>query len=172
MIAEYQGLLLGKELRKGAEGAIKSEADLLPFLTRSLEEARAWVGTVLKSRQAQLDAWILQKEQKQASIHYMDEWDIWHSLTIYQMLADGMSFDDVKKSFMTNAAIEIYTLIFEGEEWASAHGPIKLTPLEKALVQGKLDGLLEVMAKLEEGKAKSHEMLKAKSMLDDLKGMK
>jgi len=36
------------ELAKGASGAIKSTADLLPFLNQSFMKSRAWLGTLLK----------------------------------------------------------------------------------------------------------------------------
>lgn len=172
LIAEQQGSLLGRELMKGEKGQIKSEADLLPFLNKSFIESRAWVGTLLRMRQQQLDAWILAKQQQKASMHWMEKEDIWHSLTIYQMLADNMPIDEVKKSFMVESAIEIYTLVYEANEWDAAHDAFVLTPLERALIQGKLDKLLEVMAKAEAGKASLGDLIAAKSAIDDLKGVK
>jgi hypothetical protein len=168
MIAENQGRILGAELLKGSAGALKTEADLLPFLNRSSMESRAWVGALLRMRRGQLDNWITAKEQKPANMHYMEKDDVWHSLTVYQQLADGVSIEDVKKSWIVNAAIEIYTLPFEADEWEKAHGPIVLTSLEKALIQGKLDKILEVMAKAEVGKASTGDLLKAKSQIDNL----
>jgi hypothetical protein len=172
MIAENQGRILGAELLKGSAGALKTEADLLPFLNRSFLESRAWVGTLLRMRRAELDAWILVKQEKPASMHWMEKENIWNSLTVYQMLADKIPLDEVKKSFIVESAIEIYTLVYEAIEWEQAHGPIKLTGLEKALVQGKLDSILEVMARAEVGKASLPDLLKAKSAIDDLKGVK
>ncbi len=172
MIAENQGRILGAELLKGSAGAIKSEADLLPFLNSSFLESRAWVGTLLRMRQAQLDAWILAKQQKPASMHYMEKEDVWHSLTVYQMLVDKMPIDEVKKSFIVESAIEIYSLVYEAGEWESVHGPIDLTSLEKALVRGELDTILETMARAEVNKASIPELLKAKSAINDLKGVK
>jgi hypothetical protein len=169
MIAENQGRILGAELRKGSAGVLKSEADLLPFLNHSFMESRAWVGALLRQRRAQLDTWITAKEQKPARMHYMDKEAVWHSLTVYQQLVDGVSLADVKKSWIVNAAIEIYTLLFEADEWEKANGPIVLTTLEKALIQGKLDTILEVMAKAEVGHASSGDLLKARSHIDDLK---
>jgi hypothetical protein len=168
MIAENQGRILGAELLKGNAGAIKSEADLLPFLNRSFRESRAWVGTLLRERRDQLDKWITAKEQKPANMHYMEKDDIWHSLTVYQQLADGASVDDVKASWIANAATEIYTLVYEADEWDKANGPVALTSLEQALIHGKLDTILEVMAKAEVGKASTGDLLKAKSQMDDL----
>jgi hypothetical protein len=172
MLAEYQGALLGKELRQGSAGTLKTEADLLPFLNRSFLESRAWVGAILKYRTTELDNWILAKQQAAASMHWQKEEDVWHSRTVYQLLADGMSVEDVKKSYMVESAIEIYTLIYESDEWQKANGPVNLSPLEIALVQGKLDTLLKVMAKAEDKKAGTGDYLQAKSALDDLKKMK
>jgi hypothetical protein len=171
MIAEYQGAILGKELAKGATGSLKSQTDLLPFLNRSFLEARAWVGSLIKFRQSQLDNWILAKEQKPASMHWQEDDEIWHSKTVYQLLVDGMDVENVKKEFIVDSAIEIYTLIYESEEWQSKNGKIELTPLEKALLQGKLDTILEIMAKQENGKASVKDFFKAKSVLSDLKKM-
>ena len=141
-------------------------------MNRSFMESRAWVGSLLRVRRDQLDKWITAKEQKPASMHYMEKDDVWHSLTVYQLLVDGESVEDVKKSWIVNAAIEIYTLLFEADEWEKANGPIALTSLEKALIQGKLDTILEVMAKAEVRKASTGDLLKAKSQMDDLKKVK
>jgi hypothetical protein len=176
LIAESQGRLLGAELLKGADGALKSEADLAPFLNRSFTEARAWVGTLLRERRSELNAWILSKEQPAASIHWRKDpqwqWKLWNSPTIHQMLADGMKLEDVKKSSMVTSAIEIYTLVFEADEWDRTNQPFQLTELEKALLSHKLDKLLEVMAKAEDGNASLGDLLGAKSAIDDLKQAK
>jgi uncharacterized protein DUF4157/annexin-like protein len=172
LIAENQGRLLGAELRKGNKGQLKTEADLLPFLNQSFRESRAWVGTLLRARRNQLDAWVMSREQRPANIHYMEKVDIWPSLTLYQMLADGMPVDEVSKSFMAESATELYTLVFEADEWDAAHGPIQLTSLEKALLAGKLDTLLEIMAKAEVGKASLPDLMKASNAISDLKGVK
>jgi hypothetical protein len=169
MIAENQGRMLGAELLKGSAGALKSQADLEPFLNHSFRESRAWLGTLLRYRRDQLDRWIIAKEQQPANMHYMRKDDVWHSFTVYQQFVNGTSVADVKASWIVNAAIEIYTLLYEADEWEKANGPIVLTPLEKALIQGKLDSILEVMAKAEEGKASTGDLLKAKSQIDNLK---
>jgi hypothetical protein len=114
----------------------------------------------------------MSREQRPANIHYMEKVDIWPSLTLYQMLADGMPVDEVSKSFMAESATELYTLVFEADEWDAAHGPIQLTSLEKALLAGKLDTLLEIMAKAEVGKASLPDLMKASNAISDLKGVK
>ena len=144
LIAEEQGRLLGAELQKGSAGEIKGEADLLPFLNRSFLKARAWVGALLRLRKAELDAWILSKEQKPAKMHWgaLPEAQLWRSRTVYRMLAEGEPLANVKSSSLVFSQIEIYTLLFEADRWEAAHGAIYLTDLEKALVAGNLDAIL------------------------------
>ncbi|MEU4195416.1 DUF4157 domain-containing protein [Kribbella sp. NPDC026611] len=169
MIAENEGRMLGAELLKGSAGALKKKSDLKPFLNRSFRESRAWIGALLRYRRAALDKWITAKEQQPANMHYMEKDAVWHSFTVYQQLVNGASVADVKASWFVNAVIEIYTLLYEADEWEKVHGPIVLTSLEKALIQGKLDSILEVMAKAEVGKASTGDLLKAKSQIDNLK---
>ncbi|MES0490032.1 MAG: DUF4157 domain-containing protein [Leptospirales bacterium] len=147
MIAEEQGRLLGTELRKGKKGSIKKEADLLPFLDRSFREARAWVGSLLKLRKNELDNWITAIDQKRAVIHWNEnvKYEIWPE-TSYQKLAKGTTLDDVKKSSLVESQIEIYRLIFEAQNWEKANGKINITPLQKALVEGKLNSIFIAMA--------------------------
>ncbi len=145
LIAEEQGRLLGAELQKGPAGAIKGEADLIPFLNESFLESRAWVGALLRLRKAELDQWILAKEQRMAQMHWgaLGEKDLWRgSPTVFQMIASGKTMADVKSSFMVQSQIEIYTLLFEADLWEAANGPIALTDFEKALVAGDIDAIL------------------------------
>ncbi len=84
-----------------------------------------------------------------------------------EMLAAGKSLEEIKKSSFVQSQIEIYTLIYEADEWEKNVGPIEVTPLQKALVEGRLDKILAVMAK--GGKAGVSELAGAKSQLDELK---
>ena len=155
MIGEEQGRIMGAELLKGKEGAIQSEADLLPFLNRSFQESRAWVGALLRLKRGDLDDWITSKQQQAATFHWdkNDQHHIWPSLTPYQMLADGMPLDDVKKSSMVESQIGIYQLLYEADNWEANNGAIELSTMEKALMQGKLDDLLKVIALKSNGKS-------------------
>jgi hypothetical protein len=166
MIAEEQGRLLGAELLKGTSGAIRSEADLLPFLNSSFMESRAWVGSILRLRRAELDKWIVSKEQRLAVIHWdeNDKVKIWQSPTIYQMLAAGMPIDDIKKSELVDVQIQIYALLFEADIWESAHGPVKLTDLQKALIDGKLNSILKIFALSETARSKGEDFSLSKNL--------
>jgi len=175
LIAEEQGRILGSELRKGGSGAIKSEADLIPFLNQAFLEARAWVGALLRMRQTQLDDWILSEKQPLATIHWNPEeqFKLWPDETVTQMIESGKKLEEFKTSYMVTSQIEIYTLIYEADEWEKKNGAIGVTPLQKALVEGKLNALLKIMAKSEENvPINSSEKLDAYSNLQDLKKMK
>jgi len=149
LIAEEQGRLLGDELLKGSEGAIKSEADLVPFLNKSFLQARAWVGSLLKLRVSELDAHILSKKPK-GTLKYRQRGAkrkrIWKT-TIHQLLSKGLSIESVKKHSLVNSQIEIYTLIYEADQWAKKYGEIKLSPLEKRLAEGSLSKTMDLFAK-------------------------
>jgi hypothetical protein len=149
LIAEEQGRLLGIELLKGDEGLIKSEAELAIFLNHSFLEARAWVGSLLKLRESELDKHILSKKPigtlkyRQKGIKRKQIWET----TIYQLLLSGLSVDKVKKHSLVNAQIEIYTLIYEAEQWIKKYGEIKLSPLQKRLAEGSLNRTMDLFAK-------------------------
>jgi hypothetical protein len=150
LIAEEQGRLLGEELLKGPNGRIKDEASLLAFLNESFIQSRAWVGTLLSYRENEFNEWIGAEKQKRAPQHWnkMDREHLWASKTAYQMLADGMTIDAVKKSELINSQIEILALIEESKKY---NGTIKLTKLEKALLKGKLRRMLAYSTKTEPG---------------------
>ncbi len=163
LIAEEQGRLFGAELRKGSAGAIKTEADLVGFLNSSFREARAWVGKMLKLRETELDDFVLSVEQKPTPFHWRDDdkSQVWASPTLYQMLAGAMSKAEVRKTEFFDSLIEIYTLIYEADEWESAHAEIKLTQLQQTLVKGDLDPILKYLGEGE--KASSSEKAAAGS---------
>jgi len=99
-------------------------------------------------RKSELDRWILAKEQKKAVIHWneKDQQELWHSP---HRLPDARQWNKCKrcrKSELVGLQIEIYALLFEADLWEKANGPIKVTELEKALVEGKLNNMLAIFA--------------------------
>lgn len=163
LIAEEQGRMLGAELLKGEDGKLKSEADLLPFLNETFLKSRAWVGALLRIRREELEKWILSKKQPKAIEHWDEDrkfyaWNrkeagVWKPAeTIYEMLARGVSVEDVKKSQMVKSQIEIYSLLYEADKWEQTKGTIELTDLEKRLASGKLNNILSLFALMEEKK--------------------
>ncbi|HEV2772832.1 MAG TPA: M15 family metallopeptidase [Thermoleophilaceae bacterium] len=145
LIAEEAGRSLGTQLRAGSITKAKLQAKL----DEGFGEARAWVGTLLRPRQAKLDDWIVAKTQKMAKIWYgaQPEMDVWGSETIFTMLRAGASVEDVKRSQLAERIVDIYTLIYEADEWEKAHGKIDNGSLIPTMLSGALDGVFEKMAK-------------------------
>ncbi len=154
LISEEQGRQLGVELLKGESGALTNEASLLPFLNRSFQGARAWVGAVLRLRKAALEKWILSKEPIAAIEHWDEDkkFQPWDSLTIHQMLSSGKTMDEVQKSPIVEKQIEIYSLLYEADNWEKTNGPVGLTDLQERLAKGQLDKILSIFALMEEKK--------------------
>lgn len=146
MIAEEQGRILGEELLKGSAGKIKDEASLETFINESFTQARAWVGTLLNYRKDEFTNWTGATSQTRAAQHYnkRDRQYLWASKTAYQMFADGMTMDAVKKSELVQAQIEIAALMEEAKNYT---GNIKITKLEEALLKGKFKRILAFSAR-------------------------
>jgi hypothetical protein len=77
--------------------------------------------------------------------------------------------DEVKKSTMVDGMIEVYMLIFEAERWEKANGPIRLTDLERATVQGKADDIFRAIGKTLERKASIGDFIDALERVSDLR---
>jgi hypothetical protein len=145
MIAEEAGRILGTQLRAGAV----TKGNLQAKLDEGFAEARAWVGTLLRARQAELDAWIVAEVQKPANMWWgaLSPIKPWGDETIFGDLKAGTSLDDVKKSKFVDRIIDIYTLVFEADEWEAAHGPIDNGTFIPMILSGLLNGVFEKMAK-------------------------
>jgi hypothetical protein len=63
---------------------------------------------------------------------------VWPSITIPQLFAEGFNVDEVKDPLMVKSIIEIYTLLYEADKWEKRSGHIEITRLQEALVDGKL----------------------------------
>ncbi|MCJ7626534.1 MAG: hypothetical protein MUO76_23835, partial [Anaerolineaceae bacterium] len=145
MIAEEAGRILGTHLRTGSV----NKTNLQAKLNEGFGEARAWVGTLLRARQSELDAWIIAETQKQANMWWgaLPKMDIWGTETIYSNLKGGKSVDDVKKLELTQRIIDIYTLIYEADEWETAHGKIDNGQFSEMILNGSLNKAFAKMAK-------------------------
>jgi hypothetical protein len=145
MIAEEAGRILGTHLRAGSV----TKDNLQAKLDESFGEARAWVGTLLRARQAELDTWILAEVQKPANMWWGALAPIkpWGDETIFGDLKSGTSLDDVKKSKFVDRITDIYALIFEADEWEAAHGNIDNGTFIPMILSGLLNGIFEKMAK-------------------------
>jgi len=144
LIAEEQGRLLGRRLRAGS---LTSEADLVRMMDRDFREARAWVGALLKLRQNELDALIQAAESPKANIWWgqnskypPDVVPPWGRRSLSQRFGGGATLEEVIKSPQVEHLVQVYTLIYETDEWAERTGrAVNLTPVMQATVAGRYD---------------------------------
>jgi hypothetical protein len=144
LIAEEAGRILGTQLRAGALTADNLQAKL----NEGFAEARAWVGSLLKMRQATFDAWILSEDPQKANVSNV--WwgaepalNVWGDATIFTLLQAGQTIEDVQKAELTQRIIGIYTLIYECVEWEKTHGPIKNSRFIQNLAQGQFNAIIQ-----------------------------
>ena len=64
LIAEEAGRILGVKLRFGT----LTKTNLVATLDDAFNEARAWVGSLLRVRRGELERWILEKTQRRANM--------------------------------------------------------------------------------------------------------
>jgi hypothetical protein len=145
LIAEEAGRILGVKLRFGT----LTKANLVTTLDDAFNEARAWVGSLLRVRRGELERWILEKTQRRANMWWgaMAPMDIWGPDTIFSMLKRGKSVDEVKASSLVERIAAIYALIEESYEWESAHTTIDNGPFIEKMLKGELDAAFAKSAK-------------------------
>lgn len=145
LISEEAGRILGTQLRAGSI----TEKNLQPQLNTGFDEARAWVGSLLRVRQAEFDRWILAEKQEKANMWWgaQTPLDVWGSDTIFTKLKSGETIDAVKKSLLVERIINIYTLIFEVDEWEAKNGKIDNGDFIKMMQSGQLNTVFKKMAK-------------------------
>lgn len=145
LISEEAGRILGTQLR----AATITSANLQAKLNEGFAEARAWVGTLLRPRLAELDAWTVAETQRRANIWYgaQPAMDVWGTDTLFSMLRRGMSVDDVKRSSLAERILGIYTLIYEADAYEAARGRIDNGTFIPAMLSGSYDRIFERMAK-------------------------
>ncbi len=142
LISEEEGRLLGRRLRAAS---ITSEAGLVTALDETFREARAWVGAMLKLRQEELDNLILAETPTQSNMwwgtlrrSYVAPWRA--GVSIKSLLASGKTVDEVSRSGLAEQLTQIYTLIYEVDEWERRNGEsITLTPATRRIINGDYD---------------------------------
>ncbi len=146
LIAEDAGRIMGRALQAGQ----LNRDNLHAKLDEGWNEARAWVGTLLRARQTEFDQWILLEKAKPANYWWQKdkEKDVWGKDTIFTMLKAGHSVDDLKQWKMTERIIDMYSLIPYSTKWEEDHGEIKNSRFIEAMLAGKFD---EIMAKSVKG---------------------
>jgi hypothetical protein len=151
LISEEAGRIMGTQLQKGEIDATNLEAKL----NEGFNEARAWVGSLLRLRQSTFDAWILSEDPAKSNSSNM--WwgeigmtNLWGPDNVFSMLKAGKTVDEVKKWHFTQRVIDIYSLIYEAAVWESTHGKIKNSKFIENMAKGELDGLFAKVTKGEE----------------------
>jgi len=159
LISEDAGRIMGRQL---LAGEINQE-NLGPKLDEGFNEARAWVGTLIKARQGELDAVITSQTVVESDMWYgaipeMVRW--WGDSTIYLDLLDGMSVEEIQADARTQHFIEIYSLVYYADVWQKQNQKkIEHSYFTQAMLAGKYN---KVFAKLVKGQELlSNEKLKA-----------
>jgi hypothetical protein len=145
LMVEEAGRLLGVQLRAGTV----TTANLQATLNAAFDEARAWVGTLLRSRQSEFDRWIVAETQKPAMIHWVDPDPIWRGPTIHGKLLARESVEAVKRSELVERIIDIQAVIYSADVWEAAHGRIDNGVKIPLMLSGAMDVAFAAMAKLE-----------------------
>jgi len=151
LISEEQGRMLGARLKNGSAA---SSSELAYAMNEDFRESRAWVGALLRERCEEFETQILAPAPAKSNFWwgyggmrpmYAAPWgdDQTAGKNIKQLLAEGKSVEIVANSTLVDRLIQIYTLIYEVEEWEKQTGQtMQLTPAMRATVRGQYDAQL------------------------------
>ncbi len=146
LIAEEQGRLFGRRLQKGV---ISDEAELVREMDAAFQEARAWVGSLLRNRQEELDRLILAPKNPIARKWWKQgkRYPPWMGPTITSMIDEGRGVDEIKESTLVQRLIQIYQLIYEADIWQERTGRlIELTQVMWNMAKGKYNSQFKYAA--------------------------
>jgi hypothetical protein len=146
MISEEAGRIMGRQLQAGEI----NQDNLGGKLDEGFDESRAWVGSLIKARQKELDAVITSKTVVESQMWYGEipenvQW--WGNSTIYMDLLSGMSVEEVQADARTQHFIEIYSLIYYSDLWQKQHQKIKHSYFTESMLAGKYDKVFEKAVK-------------------------
>jgi hypothetical protein len=149
MISEEAGRIMGRQLLD----AEIDQGNLGEKLDSGFNEARAWVGSLIKARQGELDAMITSKTVVESEMWYGQipgnvQW--WGDTTIYLELLDGKSVEEICADSRTAHFIEIYSLIYYSDLWQKQNSKIKHSAFTQSMLAGKYDTAFEKSVKGEE----------------------
>jgi hypothetical protein len=149
MISEDAGRIMGRQLMAGEI----NQENLAGKLDEGFNESRAWVGSLIKARQKELDAVITSQSVVESQMWYgaMPEqvrW--WGDSTIYMDLLGGKSVEDVQGDSRTQHFIEIYSLIYYSDIWQKQNKKIKHSFFTQSMLAGKYDKVFAKSVKNEE----------------------
>ena len=148
MIGEDAGRIMGRQLMGGE---INNDNMQLK-LNDGFNESRAWVGSLIKARQGELDAMITSKTVVESAMWYGKlgtvQW--WGDSTIYLDLLRGKSIEEVQQDSRVAHFIDIYSLSYYSEQWQKEqHQKIEHSNFTKSMLKGKYDKVFEKSVKEE-----------------------
>jgi len=146
LISEDAGRIMGRQLQAGEI----NDGNLNSKLNEGFDESRAWVGSLIKARQGDLDAVITSKTVVESKMWWgaMPEsvqW--WGGSTIYLDLLNGASIEDVEADARTEHFIGIYSLIYHSDEWQKKHEKVKHSNFTDSMLGGRYDKVFEKSVK-------------------------
>jgi hypothetical protein len=149
MISEDAGRIMGRQLMAGEI----NQENLGGKLDEGFNESRAWVGSLIKGRQKELDAVITSQSVVESQMWYgvfPEQVHWWGESTIYMDLLAGKSIDEVQSDSRTQHFIEIYSLIYYSDIWQKEHQKIKHSFFTESMLAGKYDKVFAKSVKGEE----------------------
>ena len=165
LISEDAGRIMGRQL----QGGQLNEKNLQGKLNDGFNESRAWVGSLIKMRQGQLDKMITSPTAPVSNMWWSkkpeDQYKEWGETSFQQDLLAGKSVEDLKKDPRTKHLAEIYSLIYYSDDWQKQNGKIKHSNFTESMMEGKYDKVFEKSVKNEEltGREKVDAYLDAKA---------
>jgi hypothetical protein len=149
LISEDAGRIMGRQLMAGEI----NQENLGGKLDDGFNESRAWVGSLIKARQKDLDAVITSQSVVESQMWYgvfPEQVRWWGDSTIYMDLAAGKSIDEVQSDSRTQHFIEIYSLIYYSDLWQQEQQKIKHSFFTESMLEGKYDKVFAKSVKGEE----------------------
>jgi len=163
MISEDAGRIMGRQL----QGGQLNQQNLQGKLSDGFNESRAWVGSLIKSRQGQLDKMITAPEAPVSHMWWNKENKsmLWGDKSIQQELLAGKTPEEIEKDPKTQHLAQVYSLIYYSENWQKEHGKIKHSNFTDGMLEGRYDKVFEKSVKDEPltGKEKVDAYLDAKA---------
>lgn len=163
LISEDAGRIMGRQL----QGGELNDKNLQGKLTDGFNESRAWVGSLIKARQGQLDKMITSPTAPVSNMWWdkNQPFKEWGETSIQEDLAAGKTVEEVEKDPRTKHLAEIYSLIYYSDDWQKQHGKIKHSNFSEGILAGKYDKVFEKSVKGEEltGREKVDAFLNAKA---------
>jgi hypothetical protein len=149
MISEDAGRIMGRQLQAGEINS----GNLNGKLNEGFDEAAAWVGSLIKARQGELDGVITSKTVVESQMwwgHMPEKVQWWGDSTIYLDLLGGKSVEEVQADARTEHFIGIYSLIYHSEQWQKENQKIKHSNFTESMLDHKYDKVFEKSVKNQE----------------------